>query len=240
MKVLQRIKLRNFKRFGSFDANLDKTLNILIGDNESGKSTILLALDLVLGGSRGKVEAIGLESLFNTEAIGLFLESEKRLENLPVLFIEVYLNEQNDPDFNGKNNSEDRICDGLQLLCEPIDALGKEIKDILDQEDAIFPFEYYETKFFTFAGKPYAGYNRPIRHLLIDNTQINNEYATREYVKELYSTNVKGTERNKHQNEYRKHKEQFKSKVLGDLNKRLDKYSFTIRADGLVKSHAAL
>ena len=73
MKVLQRIKLQNFKRFTTFDANLDGTLNLLIGDNESGKSTILLALDLVLGGNRGKIEAIGLESLFSTEAIGLFL-----------------------------------------------------------------------------------------------------------------------------------------------------------------------
>jgi len=72
MKVLQRIKLKNFKRFGSFDANLDRSLNLLVGDNESGKSTILLALDLVLSGSRGKVEAIGLESLFNTEAVSVF------------------------------------------------------------------------------------------------------------------------------------------------------------------------
>ncbi len=59
MKVLQRIKLNNFKRFASFDSNFDRNLNLLIGDNESGKSTILLAVDLVLSGSRGKVEAIG-------------------------------------------------------------------------------------------------------------------------------------------------------------------------------------
>ncbi len=232
MKILKRIKLKNFKRFKSFDATLDDTLNLLIGDNESGKSTILLALDLVLGGNRSKVEAIGLENLFNTDIIDHFLASEKKMEDLPTLFIEVYLNEQNDPDLNGKNNSEALVCDGLQLICEPIDALSNEIKDILGQKDANFPFEYYETKFCTFSGKPYSGYNRIVRHLFIDSAQINNEYATREYIKDLYHTNVEGTEKYRYQNEYRKHKELFKSSVLNDLNERLDKYSFTFRSSG--------
>lgn len=229
MKILQRIKLMNFKRFKSFDANLDDKLNILVGDNESGKSTILLALDLILGGSRGKVETIGLESLFNTDAIRLFMESEKKIEDLPTLFVEVYLKEQDDPDFNGKNNSDGKVCDGLQLVCEPNDTLSEEIKGILDQEDANFPFEYYEIRFITFSGKIYGGYNRPIMHLSIDSAQINNEYATREYIKDLYNTNVEGTEKAKHQNEYRKHKEQFKKKVLSDLNNRIEKYSFSVR-----------
>ena len=232
MKVLQRIKLNNFKRFTTFDATLDGTLNLLVGDNESGKSTILLALDLVLGGNRGKVEAIGLESLFNTEVINLFLSSEKRIEDLPILFVEIYLNEQIDLDFNGKNNSENKVCDGLQLVCEPIDALSEEIKDILNQDDATFPFEFYETKFFTFSGKPYFGYNRPIKHLFIDSAQIGNEYAIRAYIKNLYNANVEGIERAKHQNEYRKHKELFKINVLSDLNKRIDKYSFSVRTTG--------
>ena len=151
MKVLQRIKLKNFKRFKNLDVTFDRSLNLLIGDNESGKSTILLALDLVLGGSRGKVETAGLENLFNTEVVAQFLASKRKLSDLPSLLIEVYLNEQNDQDLNGKNNSETIISDGLTLLCEPIDSLGKQIKDILDQDDAIFPFEYYEIKFSTFS-----------------------------------------------------------------------------------------
>ncbi len=233
MKVLQRIKLTNFKRFESFDTNLNGSLNLLIGDNESGKSTILLALDLVLSGSRGKIDTIGLENLFNTGVVGRFMNSDRKIENLPILSIELYLNEQNDPDFNGKNCSEDKVCDGLRLLCQaPIETLGKDIQNILEQDNPVFPFEYYETTFLTFSGKPYAGYNRPIGHLFIDNTQISNEYATREYIKNLYETNIEGTERNKHQNEYRKYKEQFKNEVLSDLNNRIDTYSFTVKTSG--------
>jgi predicted ATP-dependent endonuclease of OLD family len=240
MTSIQRIKLQNFRRFQSFDAKLDNSLNIFIGDNESGKSTLLLALDIVLSGSRAKVESIGLENLFNATTIMSFLSSDKRIENLPTLFIELYLNEQNDHDLNGKNNSIGVVCDGIQLICQPIDQLGKEIKSILEQKEPCFPFEYYETQFYTFSAKPYTGYNRPIRHLFIDSTAISNEYATREYVKELYNNNIEGTEKNKHQNEYRKHKEQFKNEVLAELNDRLDKYSFTIRNTGKTNLEADL
>lgn len=232
MALIEKIKLHNFKRFQQFYTKLDNTLNVFIGDNESGKSTLLLALDIVLSGSRTKVEAIGLENLFSSKAISTFLASAKKYSDLPTLFIELYLNEQNDPELNGKNNSEGIECDGIQLLCEPIDRLSEEIKKILQQDSPSFPFEYYETSFLTFSGKPYAGYNKPVRHIFIDSSLINNDYATREYIRDLYNTNVEGTEKNKHQNEYRNYKERFRNDVLNDLNDRLEKYSFTIRSTG--------
>ena len=204
MKLINKIKLHNFKRFQNFSVELDNKLNILIGDNESGKSSILSAIDIVLSGSRSKVETIGLDNLFNLTTINDFLNSEKKVENLPRLFIEVYLNDQSNFDLNGKVNSDERICDGLQLICEPDDHLSKEIKDILEQKEPNFPFEYYLIIFKTFSGESYTGYRKYLKHILIDNTQISNEYATREYVKAIYNSNVKNTEKNKHQNEYGK------------------------------------
>ena len=230
--TLQRIKLANFKRFPAIEIPLNSDINVLVGDNESGKSTILMALDLVLGGSRTKVETIGLESLLNKDAVSRFLLSGKKIEDLPILSVEVYLTEQNDPNLNGRNNSDRRDCDGLKLTCQPIWDLSEEIQAILQQDGSNFPFEYYEVKFVTFSGTPYAGYNRPVMHLLIDSAQISNEYATREYVRDLYSSSVAGTERNKHQNEYRRHKEAFRENVLGELNQRLDKYSFVLKTTG--------
>ena len=229
MKVIEKIKLHNFKRFKEFETNFDKKINILIGDNETGKSSVLLALDLVLSGSRSKIETISLEGLLNANVVDAFLKGEKKIESLPTMYVEVYLNEQGNPDLNGKNNSDVRACDGLKLSCEPIDEFSKDIKDILEQEQANFPFEFYSIKFNTFSGDPYSGYRKFLRHLLIDSSQISNEYATREYIKTIYRANVNDSEKNKHQNEYRRYKAEFKNKVLVDLNNKIEKYDFLVR-----------
>jgi putative ATP-dependent endonuclease of OLD family len=50
MKI-ERVKIINFKVFkGEFNLELNEGLNILVGNNESGKSTILEAIHLALTG----------------------------------------------------------------------------------------------------------------------------------------------------------------------------------------------
>lgn len=229
MKIIEKIKLFNFKRFQNFEVSFDQEINILIGDNEAGKSSLLLGLDLVISGSKSKIETLSLESLLNATMVSDFLEGEKKLENLPIMYVELYLNEQGNPDLNGKNNSDKNICDGLRLTCEPIEDFSKEITQILEQEQANFPFEYYSIKFTTFSGEQYTGYRKFLRHLVIDSSQINNDYATREYIKTIYGANVDDSEKYKYQNEYRRYKDEFKNDVLKDLNNKLKNYKFSIR-----------
>lgn len=231
MKYVTKIKLKNFKRFRSFCVPLYEDLNVIVGENESGKSTVLSAIHYVLGGNKNKIETIGFDKLINTQAIQKFLASDKKYEDLPRLSVELYLNEQNNIDLNGKNNSDDVECDGLKMECIPNDELGREIKEILEQEEDNFPFEYYTVRFSTFQGDGYSGYKKYIRHILVDNTLMSNEYAAREYIGDMYSSYVVGAEKNKHQNEYRKAKEALKNNVLSDLNARIGDYSFALKHD---------
>lgn len=231
MKVINRIKLQNFKRFKEFSAKFNDSLNLFIGDNEAGKSTILTGIDIVLSGSRNNVEGYGLDNLFNTDVIEEFLRSEKKYEDLPILFVELYLNDQNNEDLDGKFNSDNIPAHGLQLKCEPRDDLSAEIKEILEQAEDNFPFEYYSISFKTFSGESYTGYRKFMQHLLLDSTQINNEYATKSYIKTLYNSHVKDAEKNMHQNEYRKHKEKFRTDILKELNDKIDDYSFSVRTN---------
>ena len=75
MNYITKIVLKNFKKFDYFEVEFDEKINLLIGDNEAGKSSILTAINLVIGGNRRKVEAIGLDYLFNSSAIKSFLKS---------------------------------------------------------------------------------------------------------------------------------------------------------------------
>lgn len=230
MKAITKLKLQNFKRFTEFEVDFDGNINLLIGDNESGKSSILQAIDIVISGSFSKVQTIGLESLFNATVIEEFLAGEKKYVDLPEMYVELYLNEQNNPDLNGRNHSlRPADFDGLKLYCAPRDDLSEDTKEILAQDHPNFPFEYYSIKLTTFAGRSYTGHNKHLRHLLLDNTQINNEYATREYIKSVYRSTADEKEISKHHNEYRNHKTQFKDNVLNDMNAKLEGYQFAIR-----------
>lgn len=55
--IIEKMKIINFKKFyGEKDIIFNEDFNVLIGNNEAGKSSILLALDLVLSGSQSKIE----------------------------------------------------------------------------------------------------------------------------------------------------------------------------------------
>ena len=69
MKHITKIKLKNFKRFRAFCVPLYGDLNVIVGENESGKSTILSAINYVLGGNKNKIETIGFDKLINTQAV---------------------------------------------------------------------------------------------------------------------------------------------------------------------------
>ncbi|MFT7414097.1 MAG: putative ATP-dependent endonuclease of OLD family, partial [Methylophagaceae bacterium] len=117
-KYIERVRLSNFKKFTEFDVCLNSDMNVLIGDNGSGKSTLVLAIELVLGGNQNRIESLGVDSLINIQAIDNFkiLDAPHRIfKNLPVCYLEVYLNEQNKFVLNGENNSLKQTTDGLRL-----------------------------------------------------------------------------------------------------------------------------
>lgn len=231
MKLINKMKLINFKRFRNCQIDFNANLNIIVGDNESGKSSILQAIDIVISGSKTKIDNMGLEYLFNIQVIEDFMNGEKKYEDLPVLVVELYLNEQNNYRLNGRNNSDNAVCDGLTLMCKPNDEYSAEIEEILQQENICFPYEYYSVVFKTFSGEGYTGYRRFLKKVVLDSTSMSNEYAAREYIKDVYSKNVTLQQKAKYANEYRKYKTNFVTSVLNAVNDELEEYQFDVKTD---------
>ncbi len=230
MATIQRLVLKNFKRFKSLEMEFDPELNILVGGNEAGKSSVLQAMDIVLSASRSKVDSIGLEALFNADCITEFLAGARKITDLPELLIEVYFDGlPGRHDLDGRNNSKGADHLGIKMVCKPVDEYTSEIQAILAEKHDNFPFEYYGVQFLTFTDEAVFPYKKPLRHLLIDSSLINNEHATREYTRSMYIAEASAAQRNLHAFEYRKAKATFKDEVFKAMNDGLDGYKFDIR-----------
>ncbi len=230
MQYIKKIKLINFKRFKDLEVNFNPGINTLIGDNESGKSSILQAIGLVASGSRNKVDTIGIESLLNKSSVDKFLESEKKFTDLPKIHVEVHVSDDSKLEFVGKNNCDNDNVSGLQMICQPNEELSGEIKKILAEEDDNFPFEFYVVNFTGFSGTAYSTYQRFLKCLTIDNSQISSEYANKEYIKTVYDSTVDSVTRYQLKNQYRQQKGQFTECNLKDINEKLDDFDFEIRS----------
>lgn len=229
--TIQRLVLRNFKRFKTLELEFDPELNILVGGNEAGKSSVLQALDIALSASRSKVEFIGIEALFNAECISDFLLGSRKITDLPELLIEVYLDDLvGRHDLDGRNNSKGTDHLGIKMVCKPVDEYTKEIQLILAERHDNFPFEYYGVQFQTFTDEALLPFKKPLRHLLIDSDLINNEYATREYTRSMYAAHASVVQRNQHAFEYRKAKATFRDEIFKTMNDALDIYKFDVRS----------
>lgn len=230
MGTIRRLVLKNFKRFKSLELEFDPELNILVGGNEAGKSSVLQAMDIVLSASRSKVEGMGLEALFNADCIAEFLAGNRKTGDLPELRIELYFdNLPGRHDLDGRNNSKGTDHLGIKMVCKPVDDFTKEIQAILAEKHDNFPFEYYGISFLTFTDEVVFPYKKPLRHLLIDSSLINNEHATREYTRSMYAAHASVAQRNLHGFEYRKAKAKFKDDVFKSMNDGLDAYKFDVR-----------
>lgn len=230
---ISKIKLQNFRRFKNLEIRFNRGRNILVGDNESGKSSVLQAIDLCARGSRHRVEDIGVETLLNVDAVRMFMEGDRSINNLPKLYIELYLDDIVDEGLEGNENSDNRYTNGVRLSIEPDLALSRQTNQVLQADNASFPFEFYSISFTTFSGDAYNGYTKRVKTLLLDNSTIGNEYALNEYISTIYGAALSQVEQLATKHSYGNSKTSFKAGVLTPFNAKLPEgYSFSVKNTG--------
>ena len=221
--IIVKIKLVNYKRFKHYTIIPKKQINILAGDNEVGKSSVLEAIDLVASGNIRRIEAIGIDRLLNIESVNQFKAGDRAYEDLPKMIAELYLEDDFDHTMNGKNNTDGIVCDGIRLVCEPNQDYKSEIIESLQEQSDYFPYDYYSIRFSTFGDEGYTGYKKKLRSVFIDSSSMNSDYATNDFIKRMYSkyTESNTKERAVHKSKYRQLKNSFSGNNLQALNHRI-------------------
>lgn len=178
---ISKVKIQNFKCFhDTFVLDLEKGLNIIVGDNEAGKSTILEAIHLALTGLyNGKYLKNELsEYLFNNKAVAQYKQSLNTDKPLPApeIVIEVFIGGDDLPIFEGDGNSDGK---GSCAICLRI-ALDDKYKDeyaeyVLAGAVTGIPIEYYDITWTTSARDTITPKKIPIKSALIDSSS--NRYS---------------------------------------------------------------
>lgn len=177
---IKEVNIENFKCFkGRFKLKLNEGFNILVGDNETGKSTILEAIHLVLSGwLNGRYLKNELtQYLFNNEVVEEYLAKINDKENqkdaiLPFILIEVFIAGEDLPLLQGNGNSEGKKECCISLKIDFSDKFQGPYSELVKKGGIkTIPVEYYEIDWKTCArGNITSSANIPIKSDLIDSS----------------------------------------------------------------------
>jgi predicted ATP-dependent endonuclease of OLD family len=228
--MITKIVIHNYKLFEDFALDFSDDCNIIVGDNEAGKSTILEAINLAL---TKKLNGRFLENelspyLFNTKVVKTFLKEliEGRNPSLPESYIELYFDEVADlASFKGSNNSLHENCIGIRLGINFDEDYKEEYEKLLEERDQIklLPIEYFKINWRSFADHALTSRNIPIGLSFIDATTIRLQSGADYYLQSIINDGLEVKERVALAIEYRKLREDFAGQTsISAINQKLD------------------
>ena len=208
MLKISKLKIINYKLFQNVIIEMNDTMNIFVGENDSGKTTILEALSMVLTGKIGGSNIANRVNLdwFNTNVRKGFIEAIKagNTPALPTIEIEAYFSAPDKDEistkvYKGTNNSLHEDTEGVKVEILFDTQYSTVYKQLLsDGKIKDIPIEYYKVNFRSFAIPEYYAQTTAKKVACIDTTKRDygpvlsrfvsgsiNEYLTEEDMTEL-------------------------------------------------------
>lgn len=222
-----KVIIRNYKYFyGRFSIDFDEGVNVLVGDNETGKSTILEAVNLALSGIlNGRYLRNELcQYLFNHRAVCEYIDSLSTADKLqpPSISIEVFFDDDY-PLFEGNGNSDKEKGCGVALKVEFDPDYQEEYGALVDAgELGTVPLEYYRITWKSFAREAITGRSVPIKSVLIDSASSRYQHGSGVYISRIIRDDLEVHHRVGLSQAYRKMQESFMAeKAVKAINARI-------------------
>ena len=173
---IKSVHIENYKSYkGCFDISLNDGINILVGNNEAGKSTLIEAIHLALTGIlNGRYLKNELSQyLFNNDIVNEYLDNLKngRPASLPHILIELYIGGDDCPLFCGNANSHREDDCGLSYKITFDERYRDVYEELIKQDVKTLPIEYYDVVWTSFARDgSITSRNIPLKSALIDSS----------------------------------------------------------------------
>ncbi|SFE68052.1 putative ATP-dependent endonuclease of the OLD family [Paenibacillus algorifonticola] len=195
MKI-KKVKIKNFKcYYGEFVLELSDGMNILVGNNEAGKSTILEAIHLALTGllNGRQIKNELTQYLFNNTAVTEYLTNLEQGRNpeLPYILIEIYLSGGDIELFEGNGNSERAKESGVSLKIAFDEKFQREYEQLVSKDGVkTLPIEYYDLVWSSFARETITPRSIPLNSAMIDSSSNRYQNGSDIYISRIVRENL--------------------------------------------------
>lgn len=233
--MIEKVKIKGYRIFKDFEIHPSEGYNLIVGANESGKSTLIEALTLALTGRiNGRWAAEELNPhWFNLDIVDDYLTKKQAGEpaSLPTISIEVFLKDSAElQQLCGANNSDvpTNACPGLVLQALPSQEYREELDEWSKNPIQLLPVEYYTIDWRTFADKILTSRPRQLVIATIDSRTVRSTRGVDYHMRQILQDELNSEERARISLTYREIKASMSEQVLKKVN------------DRIAKTHAAL
>lgn len=209
--MITKIRIRGYRVYKDFIIKPHQGKNILIGDNDAGKSTLMEAISLALNGrisGRAVLEELN-PHWFNTDLVDEFLNalSFGKKPSFPEILIELYL--RNDAELQmlcGAVNTSvpTDVCPGVFLRIFPNDEYQDMLDEWLKSPNELMPVEYYTCEWRSFADQELVKRPRVLSVAIIDSKTVRSASGVDYHLRQILSDHLEAPEKAVIAQEFRK------------------------------------
>ena len=191
---IKKVLVKNYKSLKDVVIDLNPDVNIFVGNNDAGKSTVLEVLSIL---TTGKLDGFAFErqlksTLFNNETRAEYLAGIEmgNTPELPIIILEAYFDD-GDSEYSGKNNDLGEDCSGIHVEVDMSAMNAATYQKMLEEKQVRdIPVELYSVTFSYFNGSGVAFRYAPFSSLFIDTTRKDYGNIVDRFVADSISDNL--------------------------------------------------
>ena len=226
--MITKVRIRGYRIFREFEFAPNPKRNLIIGGNESGKSTLLEAIALALTGRvNGRRASEELNPYwFNTSLVQEFVTKRRAGDAVafPEIHVELFFEDRDDlQQLCGAVNSEvpTMACPGITMNIVPNPDYADVLENWAQNPLAILPVEYYVDDWRDFGDRKITCRPRQLVTAVIDSRTVRSTSGIDYHLREILGDHLEPDERAAISLAYRGVKASMSEQALGRVNQRL-------------------
>jgi putative ATP-dependent endonuclease of the OLD family len=226
--MINRILIKGYRLFANLTIDPSPRMNIVVGDNEAGKSTLLEAIGLALSGrvnGRWAIEELN-PFWFNAANVEEFFARYGTPEQVPPpeILIELYLTSTHAEAqrMRGVHNSRRQDCPGVRLHIKPsADYKGEFDEYMRSDHPSVLPTEFYDVEWRDFDDQPIRRQPTVLGVSFIDSRTIRSAAGVDYHTRQILSSFLDEKERAGIAVAHRKARHQMTIDALASVNEQI-------------------